>query len=102
MAFDVQRALEAKKQAFIETRTQNEMEINKFLRSLESWPDEYFNLLKLERGKTARDLVPSMWSEPFNIENYNMEMARLTNYINSVSSLADKIANKAMEELGCK
>lgn len=82
---------------FIETRTIIESEVNKFLTSLESQDDDIKINLQVQSGTTARDWLPSLWAEDFNMTQYQAELARLQAYIAKAKAYADNLAQEAIK-----
>lgn len=82
---------------FIESRTVIESEVNQFLRSIEQLDAVFQAELNVVDGQTARDVLPALWEEPFNNDNYLAERAVLDARIVKATQLRDKLNAEAMQ-----
>lgn len=89
--------IQQRQNKFIETRTIIESEVNKFLSSLESQDDDVKASLQVQAGTTARDWLPSLWADDFNIEQYNLELSRFQAYVSKAKAYADNLAQEAIK-----
>lgn len=94
---DVQRLIQDRQNKFIESRTNIENEVNKFLKSLEGLDADVKEKCGVKDGVTARDILPALWEEPFNADIYSSQKAALDKYITTVSSICDLINQEALE-----
>lgn len=92
----VEQLLNERQNKFIENRTIIEREVDTFLRSVETMDPVYQQQLNVVVGQTARDLLPSLWVEPFNEAQYNAERASLDAYIKRVTDVCDKLNAEAL------
>ena len=97
MDVNVAQLIQDRQNKFIEGRTVTEVEVNKFLKSLEALDDSERIQCKVVVGRTAKDVLPSLWEEPFNVEKYNTELANLQNYIAGVKTFCDQINQEALK-----
>lgn len=81
---------------FVEQRTLTEVEVNKFLKSLEELDPVYQQQLNVVPGRTARDLLPSLWTEPFDEETYKQEKAVVDAMIQQATAVCDQLNEEAM------
>lgn len=88
-----------KQNKFIETRTIIETNVNNFLRSLEELSEEDQQRLNVIKGQTARDILPTLWAEPFNEATYQVELDAFNKYKERVMVLCDEYYTKAVEWL---
>lgn len=93
---DVQSVIKQREAQFVETRTKIEIEVNKFLESLKDIEDEIASIPGRPTGATAREILPELWSDNFNNEIYQEQLARLNSYIASVIAYSDKINEEAL------
>lgn len=96
MGVDVAALLRERQNKFIETRTLTESEVDKFFKSLDSLDDDIKDRIKYAEGRTAKSVLPSLWTEPFNQERYSAELAALNNYIKHVHQICDEINAEAI------
>lgn len=97
METNVAALIQQRQNEFIENRTKIEAEVNKFLKSLETQDADIRQRCNVVDGRTARDVLPSLWAEDFNIETYNAELANLNNYIAYVKQVQDENNREALE-----
>lgn len=93
---NVAALIQQRQNKFIETRTIIEAEVNKFLAGLEAQDEDVRNKLGVCTGKTAKDWLPSLWRDDFNMESYKYELAKLQEYIAKVKAYADNINAEAI------
>ena len=91
-----QQLYQQRMNVFIETRAKIEQEVNRFLKSLEVDDEEFKAACNVRVGTTARDWLPSLWEEPFQEEKYKQEFAKLSEYIEQVRTVSDKIQQEAI------
>ena len=93
---NVAKLLQDRQNKFIETRTNIENEVNRFLQSLESLDDDMKIKCGVKAGITAKDLLPALWKEPFNGDEYSQQKAALDDYIAQVRAVCDRINQEAL------
>lgn len=94
---DVQAILRARQDAFIETRTRIESEVNKFLESVNQITDKRVTSIPGRPiGNTCREVLPELWNEPFNQAAYDAQVAALKSYIDQVTKVCDIINEEAL------
>lgn len=97
MDVNVAQLIQSRQNKFIETRTIIDSEVTKFLQSLETLDTNMQEQCKVVPGRTAKDVLPSLWVEPFDIDRYNIELQNLTQYIAGVKSITDSINEEALK-----
>lgn len=94
---DVQAILRARQDAFVETRTRIESEVNKFLESVNQITDKRVTSIPgRPAGNTCREVLPELWNEPFNQTVYDAQVAALNSYIEQVTKVCDIINEEAL------
>lgn len=93
---NVKQLLQIRQNKFIETRTNIENEVNRFLTSLIELDDGTKARLNVKEGITCKDLLPSLWVEPFNEAQYQLELNALKTYISQVTAVCDEINQEAL------
>lgn len=96
MNVNVTQLIQERQNQFIEKRTIIESEVNKFLQSLERLDADIKVRCKVVDGRTCHDVLPSLWIEPFNEENYLKEKEVLDNYISQVKIICDELNQEAL------
>lgn len=81
---------------FIETRTIIESEVNKFLESLRAQDESLKQQLGVKEGITCKDLLPELWADEPNIDNYNVQLNNLLTYIGQVHAICDGLNAEAI------
>ncbi|MCM1218881.1 MAG: hypothetical protein NC548_30735 [Lachnospiraceae bacterium] len=82
---------------FVEQRTLTEVEVNKFLRSVEELDPVFQQQIGVVQGQTARDVLPSLWSEPFDESRYLQERAAVEQRIQLAAAICDKLNEEALK-----
>lgn len=95
----VAKLIQERQNKFIENRTKIETEVNKFLQSLEGLDEDVKArcTVKIYKGATAKQILPSLWVEPFSIDKYNQEKANFDNYVKAIQTVCDAINQEALE-----
>lgn len=93
---DVAKLIRERENAFVETRTIIESEVNKFLKSLEELDADIKLKCGVKDGVTAKDLLPALWVEPFDEATYKVQKEKLDNYIAQVSNICDALNQEAL------
>ena len=93
---DINALLQKRQSQFIEARTITEQELNKFLESLETLDQPLQQRLGVVPGRRAKDILTSLWEEPFNVERYQQQKANLDQYIAQVMVLRDELNKEAL------
>lgn len=81
---------------FIETRTKIETEVNTFLASIENVDTDIKEQVEYNSSMTAKNLLPELWNEPFNMDTYKAQLKELNEFIDRVHTICDKINQEAM------
>lgn len=89
-----------RQEVFIERRTKIVDEVNKFLDGVKGIDPALLQGIPTLPGDTAKDVLPSMWEEPFDTEKYEKELAVFNTYVKYVKEVADKINEEAAHILG--
>ena len=92
----VSRLIQDRQNKFIETRTNIENEVNRFLQSLSGLDADIKEKCGVRDGVTARDLLPALWQEPFDENAYNSQKASLDTYIAQVRAVCDQLNQEAI------
>lgn len=92
----ISKLLQDRQNKFIETRTNIENEVNKFLQSLESLDPDIKAKCGVKDGVTARDLLSALWAEPFDENTYLTQKANLDTYVAQVRTVCDTINQEAL------
>jgi len=93
---NVAKLIQERQNKFIETRTNIENEVNKFLQSLCSLDEDIKVKCGVTEGASAKDLLPALWQEPFNETVYLQQKAALDNYIMQVKAVCDQLNQEAL------
>lgn len=93
---DIEALLHKRQEEFIENRTRIETEVNKFLESLKSTDEDVQRKCQVS-DKTVRDWLPELWSDNFDIEVYEQQLAELNAYIKSVYAVCEQINAEAIK-----
>lgn len=86
-----------KEQAFYVNQGKNEANINAYLeRIFELYEKEpsLFAGVEMPCGRTAREVVPAMYEEPFDSDKYKEQRKKLLDFQNIMISRADDICKK--------
>lgn len=93
---NVTKLLQDRQNLFIETRTNIENEVNKFLKSLEGLDTDVKGMCGVKEGLSARDLLPALWAEPFVKNTYLEQKAEFDKYVTSVKAVCDRLNQEAI------
>lgn len=93
---NVARLIQERQNKFIETRTNIENEVNKFLESLNKLDADMQAKCGVTAGITAKDLLPALWVEPFDEAEYNRQLAALNTYIEQVEVICNQLNQEAL------
>lgn len=96
MSLTIEQLYAQRQASFVEARTITETEVNKFLRSLEGLDMVFQQELQVVQGQTAKDVLPSLWAEPFVLEQYTAERRDLDARIAQAKQVADKLNAEAL------
>lgn len=94
---NVTKLLQDRQNLFIETRTNIENEVNKFLKSLEGLDHDVKSMCGVQEGLTAKDLLPALWVEPFVKNTYLEQKAAFDKYVEGVKTVCDRLNQEAIE-----
>ena len=92
----VQQLIRARESKFVEDRTKIEIEVGKFFESIKDIEDEIKDIPGRPVGSSAKEVLPSLWVEPFDIERYKAELSTLQEYINNVVAYGNRINEEAL------
>lgn len=95
----VKQLYDARFQLFIERRSKVQSEVDRFLESVKSINPERLAGIEPIEGNTAQEVLPSLWKEPYNAEQYAVELSRLQRYIADVKAVADALNAEALRIL---
>lgn len=96
---DVNKMLDQRRSMFISTRRDIEVWIEKFFSELEQVNPSLLENITFPTGKTAQEIFPSLYIEPFNEEAYTAERAAFDEFYNKVMEVAEYLNKKAAEVL---
>lgn len=97
----LQEAIDKKIQAFYVAQGKNESNINAYLtRVFELYDEEpgIFAGVTMPSGRTAREVLPSMFAEPFDPVQYDKERTALKDFEKEVLRIGDEYNRKALKE----
>mgnify|MGYP001027830327 CR=1 FL=1 len=94
---ELEMALKQRQEKFVETRTIIASEVTKFLNSLSALPDEIKAQAIMPTGTTAQEILPALWSDPFNQEEYEAQLSNFNRSVDSVTSICDALNEEAMK-----
>ena len=97
---DVNKLLEERRNQFITTRRDIEIYIETFFSELEKVPPKLLADVELPSGRTAQEIFPSLYVEPFDEEQYNKEYEAFNQCYEKVQGVAEYLNQKAEELLG--
>lgn len=92
---DAERSQKEARDRFVEDRSNNEREINHFLTEIAKVDKKYLEGITPLSGATTREVVPSMWIEPFDKEAYDAQIAVVKAYIIAVKKRAEAVNEEA-------
>ncbi len=93
----ISELVQARQEKFIEDRTVTETEVNKFLKSIESFDEDIRTQCGWVAGITAKDLFSSLWETPFDMDKYKKQLAAFKAYEQKVAAVCDRINAEALE-----
>lgn len=93
---DVAALVREREAAFIEARTKIEVNITKFIESIDELGDEIKHIEGRPAGATAKEWLPELWNSNFNIDTYNQQLAVVQSYIDKVAAFADEINRESL------
>lgn len=97
---DIASLIQMRQNKFIESRTIIEAEVNKFINSLTDLDESVKQKFGFDlTGKTARDLLPELWSDNFNMDTYNAQLNNFNNYVAVVKNICDVMNQEALNVL---
>lgn len=95
---DVQEILRTRQDAFVEKRTRIETEVDKFLESVNQITDERVTQVPgRPEGKNCREVLPALWKDPFDEEEYQKQLTALNSYVQAVQAVCDAINEDALK-----
>lgn len=93
---NIAEALKARETDFVEKRAKIEMEVDKFLASVDATKDERITSISgRPSGSNCKEVLPALWQVPFNVENYKAQLGALNYYITAVRTKCDELAVEA-------
>ena len=97
MSQTIQELYNLRQTKFIEARSTIKHEVDQFLESVKATDPSVFVGLEIPAGNTAEEILPSLWVEPFNQEQYNQELAKLNAFIAQIHIVTDRLNQEALE-----
>lgn len=98
-----EKLLEERKEQFIKARYANEQRVNAYLETVFKKRDqepEWFKDITFPIGRTAQEVLPSMYKEEFIEEDFMKEYAALHEFDKKIQAVAKKI-NEEAERILC-
>lgn len=95
----VKQLYNARLQLFIERRSKVQAEVDRFLQSVKSINPERLAGIEPIEGDTAQEVLPALWREPYDSQQYEVELSRLQHYISQVKAVADELNAEALRIL---
>ena len=89
-----------RQEVFIERRTTIASEVDKFMQGVAGIDPELLKNVTPINGTSAKEILPSMWIEPFDIEKYKQELSVFDNYVRQIKQVADELNAQALKILG--
>lgn len=99
MTTDVNALLEKRRNMFISSRRDVEVWIEKFFTELDQVNPQLLEGVEFPTGRTAQDIFPALYSEPFDEEAYCQQYATFEVFYNKVMEVAEYLNSKALEVL---
>lgn len=99
MVQDVNAIIEKRRNMFISARRDVEVWVETFFKELDRVDAKLLDGIELPTGRTAKELFPSLYVEPFNEEQYEMEYSTFNAFYEQIMSVAERLNNKALEVL---
>ena len=96
---DINKLLEQRRATFISERRDVEVYINTFFEELDKVNPSLLKDCHPVQGRTAEEIFPSLYTEPFDEEQYNKEYEAFNTYYEEVKNVADYLNKKAEEVL---
>lgn len=96
---DINKLLDQRRAAFIAARRDIELYIQNFFAELDKVNPSLLENTHPVTGRTAQEIFPSLYAEPFDEEKYNQEYEIFDAYFQEVKSVADYLNAKAEEVL---
>ena len=97
---DVTKLLEERRNQFITTRRDIEVYIETFFSELEKVPPKLLADVQLPTGRTAQEIFPALYAEPFDEEAYEAQYEAFNKCYKQVQGVAEYLNKKAEELLG--
>lgn len=96
---DVEQLLEKRRNMFIASRRDVEVYIANFFAELDKINPSLLKDTHPVEGRTAQEIFPSLYKEPYDMEEYEKEYARFDAYYKEVEAVAQYLNKKAEEVL---
>lgn len=96
---DINKLLEQRRAAFISERRDVEVYISTFFEELSKVNPKLLENTHPVQGTTAEEIFPSLYTEPFDEEQYEKEYAAFNAYYEEVKQVAEYLNKKAEEVL---
>lgn len=96
---DVHELLEQRRTAFVTKRRDIEVWVDKFFAEVDAINPNLLKETHPPEGRTAQELFPSMYKEPFVQEEFDAEYAKLNAYYEEIQEVANFLNTKAAEVL---
>ena len=96
---DVHALLEQRRTKFITKRRDIEVWVETFFKEVSQINESLLKDIKPLNGRTAQELFPSMYKEPFSQEEFNKEYAVVHEYYTQIQAIAESLNKRAEEVL---
>ena len=96
---DVQKLLEERRTMFITGRRDVEIYIERFFKEVDKLSPNLLTGIEPIKGRTAQEIFPSLYTEPFNEEQYEKEYAAFDRYYQEIFKIGEFLNKKAEEVL---
>ena len=96
---DPNKLLEERRNKFVSKRRDVEVYIETFFTEYIQIPQELLKDITPPEGRTAQEIFPSLYREPFDEEQYNKEYEEWSSFFVKVKAVSDAINEKAAEVL---
>lgn len=94
---DVTSLLRERQNKFIETRTLIASEVQKYLNSLNAMDAEVRAEILLPNGTTPQEILPALWTEPFDTEAYKEQLSHFQASVQSAKIYCDRLNQEALK-----
>jgi hypothetical protein len=96
MSVDVSKLIAERERKFIEQRVLITQWIKEFMESVHAFDPELLKGIKIPEGRTAEELLPSLFIEPFDHAAYLREREAMEDLRGKVNAVAEKLNEEAL------